>query len=255
MNTYQKAKRFLFSTVKGRFLIGRKLVLNFPTSLDGRVSIIALPDWRQTSFLIKKGEKLDYTLVMNGPDNETFELASFENEEDARSALGHVRRKFTRPSLTIIKWLAIFIAFAIMAEWLVHSNAIRGGGALSSVSSQQGAALRGLPPVPNLDQLKALQAAKGGAGLPNMPAPIAGIPQVPAAGGAGNQSPEEIQALIKKRYNVDLATVPGGLEALRQVTTQGSAGGAAPASVGGVPQAQSSGNDVKATINLLEQSK
>lgn len=77
MNAYQKAKGYIFTTVKGRFLIGRKLILSFPTSVDGKVSVVALPDWKLTSFIIKKPSPgvQNYTLQMQGPDEQSFEAS------------------------------------------------------------------------------------------------------------------------------------------------------------------------------------
>lgn len=70
---------------------------------------------------------------------------------------------------------------------------------------------------------------------------------------------DQIQKLIKQRYGVDIATVPGGMEALKQATGGVVAPQPAPqpggSTTGSIPSVASSPNDVKATINLLQQSK
>lgn len=63
-------------------------------------------------------------------------LAAFEKEQDAKEALGHVRRKFTKPGRSAAKWLLIMIGFAVFAEWTVHTSVFKGvQGASSNMAS------------------------------------------------------------------------------------------------------------------------
>lgn len=285
MNFYQKTKNFIFGQVKNRYLIGRRLVLNFSNSVDGRVSIVNIPDWNMTSFCVKKSKntqaiqldsnkpseeinavenKVDenlnknqndeiWQLVMQGVDKE-FVLSEFYDEEDAFDALSHVRRKFTKPYKKIIISIVVIFMLAIISEWLMV-NAKRASSGNSATSGVLGGPKINIPSsisgLPNYNGVN-----------PTLPNAIASVPtasnNLPATNANGeapkNLTNEQMAEIIKRRYNVDIKQVPGGNELLEQATVQANsvAQGGKP---GAVPTEAQTNYDTSATINLLEKSK
>ena len=259
MNAYQKVKGFFFGGVKGRFLVGRRLVLDFPASKDAKVSMVALPDWRATHFSVEPSatEATAHALVLSGPEGQRFELAEFANRADAVAALGQVRRKFTRPYLTVIKWLVILVLVIAVGEWAVRGplGRVLGGNRLAAPPvAQMGMGGLAGSGAPSMDQIKALQAMKaGGVGSPTAPAGAGGLPT--PAGANGSLTAEQIQQVIKQRYGIDVNSVPGAKEAVEQALQNAPIAGTPTTSASGVPVAPQTTGDVKAAINLLESSK
>ena len=267
MNTYQKIKSVFFGTVKSRYLIGRKLVLDFPDSVDGKVSILALPDWKLTSFSVK--QSVDETqngaaeqgqasqtgvlwaLVMGCEGKDDVILAEFYDQKAAMAALRSVKRKFTKPWRTALGVLAGIFMLSAVGELAYVRMSDRTG---QQGYAAGGFAKRGLGLAPG-----AVPGALSAGGLPGGMASggAAGLPQGPRQPAmAAPTTPEGMQDLLKKRYGIDINQVPGGKEMLEQAAVQAQAAAAGQvAKPGQAPTPAQTQYDTAATIEMLQKSK
>ena len=269
MNTYQKIKSGFFGTVKSRYLIGRKLVLDFPDSVDGKVSILALPDWKLTSFSVKQSVEetqneapaqgqaapasVLWALVMGCEGKDDVILAEFYDQKAALSALRSVKRKFTKPWRTALAVLAGIFMLSAVGELAYVRMSDRAG---QQGYAAGGFAKRGLGMAPGALPAGGLPAGMAAGGLPAGMA-AGGLPQAPRQPSmAAPTTAEGMQDLIKKRYGIDISQVPNGKEMLEQAAVQAQAAAAGQvAKPGQAPTPAQTQYDTAATIELLQKSK
>lgn len=176
MSWFTEFKSWITSSTRSRFLMGRRLTISFPTSLDKRVAIVELPYGSSHIFKIKKSNDPDSkqasVVLVSGEDE--IELGVFESEAAAISALGVVRRSFTKPVAKFIKVALWVILALIVLEW-----------ATSPLNSKQ------------RQQMQQMQ------GQPSLPASLVGTPapanQQPVAGYSSQDTLSQLQEMQKNR--------------------------------------------------------
>lgn len=162
------------------FLVGRRLVVNFPNSVPAGIGIYHLPSSRALRFIVEQkepattGGQVFYSLVMK-TDNDVVEIASFESKVEALNALKKVSNKFRWTIGRVFKWIFLaFIVVLMMDFVLTVSGAFDQPKKGSSVSSQKAAPA--IDPV-TLEMLKQLSDKKPSPEIPASLTPNESIKQ------------------------------------------------------------------------------
>lgn len=170
-----------------RMLIGRRMVVDFSSAKEKRVSVIVVPEGTFSFALSKKGDLHEIQLVS---DAGTEVLATYDDSEEADYALKKLKVAMVRPLkrvvLACLGVIIVIFAFDLMtAPKAARQPNVRQNGPTSYNSGS------GLSP----EQLAALRerSTANAAGMP--PAPALS-PQPAIADGASSTSSPEAQAAI-----------------------------------------------------------
>lgn len=190
-------KSWLASTVHSRALIGRRLVINFPHSLDKRVGVVELPQGSSHFFVIKpsaaEGDATSSLMLVSGGQESL--LGVFATREQAEAALGSVRRSFTRPLRKAVKWLIVLMLYAMMVEWATTPTMVPRQGPMGPELSS-GESARQLQMAQQAAARQALeQAARAGAPASEAP-PL--TEAAPSSGGAASETAAALRLLQGK---------------------------------------------------------
>lgn len=159
-----------------RFLIGRRLVVNFPNAQPAQVGIFELSSARSLRFTIQEVEKnarIAYVLVMM-TDQDSTEIASFESKPEALLALKKISNKFRWTVLRLVKWIFVSLLLLLVFDFFATVS-----GAFDSRPAANRGASNGAPMAPvdpqTMRMLEEL-ARKGPA--PGVNNPISAAPEV-----------------------------------------------------------------------------
>lgn len=194
---FDQFKSWLSSTVHSRALIGRRLVINFPTSLDKRVGVIELPRGGSHFFVIKpsegEGEKTARLILVSGAEEAL--LGVFATEELAASALGSIRRSFTRPLRRAVKWLIVAGLWALMVEWATTPTMVP---RQPPIGSPIGADITLSESTRQLQMAQQAQAAQAARAAGATPEAIGLTEAAPSPGGASSETAAALRLLQGK---------------------------------------------------------
>lgn len=111
-----------------RFLVGRRLVVNFPNAQPAQVGIFELSSARALRFTIQEVEKnarIFYVLVML-TDQDSTEIASFESKPEALQALKKISNKFRWTVLRLVKWIFLSLLLLLVFDFFATISGVLG---------------------------------------------------------------------------------------------------------------------------------
>lgn len=127
------------------FLIGKRLVVNFPNSIPAGMGIYQLPSSKALRFIVEQkeasvaGGQMLYSLVMK-TDSDVIEIASFESKSEALIALKKVSNKFRWTIGRVFKWMVLALLVLLMMDFvLTVSGAFEQPKKSSKITSQKAA--------------------------------------------------------------------------------------------------------------------
>lgn len=125
MSILQKAKSCWSATVESKWLIGRRLVLSFKNATNPKVLVLKVPATDELSFSVEESlenGRARFALKMASGTESAKDLAYFQTQAEALSALGMIRRKFgwgPRKIVKTIAWTVLAVmVLSTMLNWI-----------------------------------------------------------------------------------------------------------------------------------------